>query len=66
MNDRPVCAICNHPDPRDLSVSLVHWRDAPAGMAYEHVERCRDRDACRRRLEDQGDVWPLVEDRRSA
>ena len=68
MTDADRCAICNHPDKRDLGTSLAHWRDAPLGMAYEHVVRCSDVDACRRRVSNQGDVWPLVtakEDRRA-
>lgn len=54
------CAICAHPDPRDLHRALVHWRDAPQGMAYSHVIRCRDVGACKRRL--TGKPWPLVEE----
>ena len=61
------CALCGHPDKRDLGTSLAHWRDAPPGMAYEHITACRDRDACRARVQAQGDLWPLVETvRRSA
>lgn len=55
------CAICGHPDKRDLDVRLAHWRDALPGMAYTHEPRCRDVAACRNRLELQGDIWPLVE-----
>lgn len=61
MNDQPRCAVCGHPDKRDLGVSLAHWRDAPRGMAYEHVERCVDVTACRRRVELAKKPWPLVE-----
>jgi hypothetical protein len=43
------CALCAHPDKRDLGTSLAHWRDAPKGMAYEHVVRCTDVRACRAR-----------------
>jgi hypothetical protein len=55
------CSICGHTDRRDLRYGLAHWRDAPPGMAYEHVARCLDRAACRARVEAIGDVWPLVE-----
>ena len=68
MTDQ-TCAICGHPEPRDLGTSLAHWRDALPGMAYEHIAACRDRAACRARVQAQGDLWPLVEtanDRRSA
>lgn len=62
------CAICGHTDSRDLRYALAHWKVAPPGMAYEHVARCLDRDACRARVTAVGDVWPLVEttERKSA
>lgn len=55
------CELCGHTERHDIRVSLVHWRDAPLGMAYEHLPRCIDRSACKRRVADQGDIWPLVE-----
>jgi hypothetical protein len=62
------CQICGHTDRRDLRYGLAHWRDAPPGMAYENIACCRERAACRARVETQGDVWPLVEsdERKSA
>jgi hypothetical protein len=58
------CAICGWTDKRDLRFALVHWLEAEPGMAYQHVEACRDRDACRARVADQGETWPLVESKR--
>jgi hypothetical protein len=55
------CRICGHNELRDLGTALAHWREAPKGMAYEHVTRCRDVEACRQRIADQGDIWPLEE-----
>ena len=55
------CTLCNNTDKRDLRYALVHWRDAPLGMAYEWLPRCIDRAACRARLTSQGAEWPLVE-----
>jgi len=55
------CAICGNTDRRDLRYALAHWREAAPGMAYEHVARCLDRDACRARVESQDGTWPLVE-----
>ena len=62
------CRLCNNTDRRDLRYALVHWRDAPLGMAYEHVARCLDRAACRARLTSRGAEWPLTEsnERRTA
>jgi len=55
------CRICGHADRRDLRYGLAHWRTAPPGMAYDHIEACADRAACRARVEAQGDTWPLIE-----
>jgi len=69
MTDTDVCALCGHTDKRDLGTRLVHWRASPPGMAYEHVLGCRDVEACRGRVANQGAVWPLIEttgDRRRA
>ena len=62
------CALCGHTDGRDLRYALVHWRDAPPGMGYEHVTACIDRAACRARLTSRGEGWPLIEtaERRTA
>jgi hypothetical protein len=69
MTDPDRCSICGHTEPRDLTTSLAHWRDAPKGMAYSHETRCSDVRACKRRVELAGKPWPLVEaasDRRTA
>ncbi len=63
------CELCGWTNRHDIRVSLVHWRDAAPGMAYEHLARCVDRGECKQRVADQGDTWPLVEsanERRSA
>jgi len=61
MIDPILCQLCGNPDKRDLHKALVHWIEAPMGMAYSHVDVCRDREACKRRVAIQGDIWPLVE-----
>lgn len=61
MTDPAHCALCGWPEPRDLGTSLAHWRDAPMGMAYEHIVACVNRGACRARVQAQGKPWPLVE-----
>lgn len=61
MTDRDRCALCGNVDPRDITTSLAHWREAPQGMAYEHVVRCRDVSACRARVHAQKKTWSLVE-----
>jgi hypothetical protein len=63
MTDDDRCALCAHPDKRDLTTSLAHWRDAPQGMGYDYVTRCLDVAACRRRVELAGKPWPLVEEK---
>lgn len=60
------CRLCGHADRRDIRLTLVHWADAPIGMAYEHVPACIDRYACRERCAAGGDNWPLFEAKKSA
>lgn len=60
------CVLCGNTDHRDLRVALVHWRDGEPGMAYEHVPRCIDHDACRARVAANGELWPLVETMRKS
>ena len=55
------CALCGHTDKRDLTYRLAHWLEAPPGMAYEHVPRCREDAECRTRLALAKKRWPLVE-----
>jgi hypothetical protein len=55
------CQLCGNPDKRDLETTMVHWTNAPAGMSYSHVTACRDRAACRARVEASGKPWLLVE-----
>jgi hypothetical protein len=59
------CRLCGNADPRAVRLTLVHWADAPQGMAYEHVPACTDRDACRARCLAGGDEWPLVTSKES-
>lgn len=58
------CRICANTDKRDLEYGLVHWKEAEPGMAFEHVPRCRDRDACRARVLQAEMSWPLKEGER--
>lgn len=55
------CALCGHTDKRDLRYALVHWREADPGMQYAHVPRCTNVEACRARVQANGESWPLVE-----
>jgi hypothetical protein len=61
MTEPERCAICGNTDRRDLRWRIAHWRDAEPGMAYENVGACSDREACRARVEANGETWPLVE-----
>lgn len=55
------CSLCGNLERRDLTVRLVHWKDALPGMAFDQVDACSDRDACRARVVAAGEPWPLVE-----
>lgn len=51
-----MCAICGHEGSRaEVAPALALYPDG-----YSTVQRCRDHRACRRRVEAEGDPWPLV------
>jgi hypothetical protein len=56
-----VCLLCGDESP-DVSVALVRYRpEFSTGRAYDHVPRCRDHEACRRRCQAIGEAWPVAE-----
>jgi len=52
------CQICLHRSA-DVTSSMVRWRDPLPGAEYQEQMRCRDHTACRQRVEDFGDLWPV-------
>jgi hypothetical protein len=44
----------------DISMALVRWKDTRHGE-YGSVPRCKDEQACRRRVEEEGEEWPVAE-----
>ena len=59
MKPRPVCQLCET-TTGVIRSSLVRWRE-PWSVPYSHVDRCVDVAACRARLEERGETWPIVE-----
>lgn len=55
------CLICG--DPRDTRFALVRWKTEPS---YTVGRRCRDRAACRARLEAQGETWEVDDPKEEA
>lgn len=59
MSEPLRCVLCDATGP-DVAVSLVWWKE----LAYQAVDaapRCRDRAACRKRVEAAGKDWPVLE-----
>jgi hypothetical protein len=52
------CAICAT-DSKDVIVQLCHWRGTKP--EYTAEPRCKDVEACRRTVQEQGAAWPLME-----
>lgn len=50
------CVLCGVED-HGVSVSLVEWREPIDGRRFDAVARCKDREACRRRVEASGEEW---------
>ena len=47
------CLLCG--DTTDVAMALAHWRDG----TYSAITRCKDVDACQRRVEATGAAWEL-------
>jgi hypothetical protein len=50
--------VCGH-EAHDVGVALVAWRQPLGREQFSAIPRCRDREACRSRLEAIGDEWPV-------
>lgn len=64
MSERATCALCGlegHDD--EVRISLVEWTE-PIGDRWQAVDRCRDRIACRLRVEAGDEVWPIEDSER--
>jgi hypothetical protein len=55
---REPCVLCGCDS--DTRVALVRWREPePDEMPFASLVRCRDHDACRRRVEATGNRWQV-------
>lgn len=60
MSDALRCALCGIRD-YDVAVGIVSWADRRgAHRGWGAVPRCFDHDACRGRLLEAGQPWPLI------
>lgn len=59
MDSLAACVICGDVSI-DVEMALIAYRD---GNPFGHGPRCRDRDACHRRVLDLGDDWPVDDGR---
>lgn len=54
------CELCQISD-KDVERLLFHWQvseEHPLGMTWEWLARCKDKAACRARVEGSGRTWP--------
>lgn len=52
------CALCGTED-HDVSVALVEWRLPIDSERFSAVPRCKDREACRARVQASGEEWEV-------
>ena len=55
--DQRRCDLCSRED-RDVRSGLACYRD---DGRFERIDRCMDHQACRERVEANGDEWPLAD-----
>ena len=53
------CLLCGDVN-RDVTTSLAEWREPIDRQRFTALPRCRDRKACRERVEAAGSVWEVV------
>lgn len=52
------CLICGHTS-KDVAVGLAEWVEPIGRQRYSSIPRCQNRRACRARVEEIGDEWPV-------
>ncbi len=57
MDRLETCLLCGHMD-LGVRMALVRYRK---GEPYGSIPRCKDVDRCRRRVEANGDEWPVAD-----
>ena len=68
MSSYQTCLLCGIEGPQ-VRPRMVEWAEPIGSKRWEVLPTCVDSRECRQRVEQQGDVWPLVlvtNDRRSA
>lgn len=60
MNRETVCLLCGLPS-KDVAVGLVAWKNPVGRDRFDAIPRCRDRIACRSRVEASGGEWEVEE-----
>lgn len=56
MTAMHACALCGI-ESHDVTIRLVEWRVPVDGHRFDAVPRCKDREACRARVEALGEEW---------
>jgi len=60
MARQRVCILCGFTDLH-VGWGLIEWRAPGDGDRFNHGPRCKDHDACRRRVHHNGEEWPVAE-----
>lgn len=60
MNRETTCLLCGATS-HDVATALVAWRNPVGRDRFAAIPRCRDRAACRGRVEAAGEPWELEE-----
>ena len=60
MNRETTCLLCGTTS-HDVSVGLVRWLEPVGRDRFGAVPRCKDKMACRSRVEGSGAEWDVVD-----
>ncbi len=65
MNRDKTCLLCGATS-HDVVIGLIRWSEPVGRDRFTAAPRCRDKAACRDRVEANGDRWEVQDPERSA
>ena len=60
MNRETTCLLCGATG-KDVAIGLVRWADPVGRDVFGSIPRCRDKAACRDRVEAAGEQWDVLD-----
>lgn len=59
MSIQSACILCGNERPAEVGLGLIAWKKPLGNQRYAAIPRCKDRPACKARVEDMGEAWEV-------